>query len=271
MAGQGVDRSNDAAEAGPVTNRAIPNLSPRLGALLGKAIPFGASLFGSRGGGSPSIRWNIASKADNHDWRTKLTVGPALAKLMTGKVLGPLIDIGGSGGIIFPYTPTIFIQHSANYGATQLTHSNYDHPAFDSHTIGDLTITGTFTANSSAEADYVLAVLHFLRVTTKMFFGQEQFMPPGTPPPVLRLNAYGDHVFKNVPVVIVNFNMEFPSGVDYIRTTEDSGNTTMIPATTIIAITVKPVYSRTATAKRFGLSEFAQGNLIGSNSQGGFI
>ena len=247
---------------------AIRGLSPRLGNLLAKAIPFGAGLFGSLGG-NPTVRWNTPAKKENHDWRTKLTLSSATRSLIDGsQVLRPL---SATGGIIFPYTPTIFIQHSANYGASQLSHSNYDHPAFDSHTIGDLTITGTFTANSSAEADYVLAVLHFLRTTTKMFFGQDSEFPPGTPPPVLRLNGFGDHIFKNIPVALVNFNMEMPAGVDYIRTTSGSGSTSMMPTSTVVAITVKPVYSRAATSRRFGLKKFASGSLLGSDSEGGFI
>jgi hypothetical protein len=266
MAGEGVDRSGDAAEASP-THRAIPNLG-RAGNLLAKAIPFGASLFGSRGG-NPTIRWNRPAKEENHDWRTKLTLSSATRNLLVGSsVLRPLT---ATGGIIFPYTPAIFIQHSANFGASQLTHSNYDHPAFDTHTIGDLTMTGQFTANSSAEADYVLAVLHFLRTTTKMFFGQESDFPPGTPPPVLRLNGFGDHIFKNIPVVVINFNMEMPATVDYVRTTSNSGQTSMVPTSTTLAITVKPVYSRAATSQRFGLKKFATGALLGSDSEGGFI
>jgi hypothetical protein len=36
------------------------------------------------------------------------------------------------------------------------------------------------------------------------------------------LNAYGDHVFKNVPVVVTNFTTELTNGVDYISTTQGS-------------------------------------------------
>lgn len=238
---------------------AIRGLSPRLGNLLAKAIPFGAGLFGSSGGGNPTISWNTPAKEHNHDWRTKLTLSSTTKKLIDDK--GPLASLVETGGIIFPYTPTIFIQHSASFGVSQLTHTNYDHPSFDAHTIGDLTITGTFTANSSAEADYVLAVLHFLRTTTKMFFGQDSEFPPGTPPPILKLNGFGDHIFKNVPVVVINFNMEMPATVDYVRTTPTPG-TSMVPTSTVVAITVKPVYSRASTSKRFGLKKFADGSLL---------
>ena len=235
-------------------------LHHRFGNLLAKHIPFGARIFGSLGSGNPTIRWNQSAKQENHDWRTKLTLSSSTRNVIgDGKsILAPLT---ATGGIIFPYTPTIFIQHSASFGVSQLTHTNYDHPSFDAHTIGDLTITGTFTANSSAEADYVLAVLHFLRTTTKMFFGQDSEFPPGTPPPILKLNGFGDHIFKNIPVVVINFNMEMPATVDYVRTTPTPG-ISMVPTSTVVAITVKPVYSRASTSQHFGLKKFANGALL---------
>ena len=39
----------------------------------------------------------------------------------------------------------------------------------------------------------------------------------GTPPPIVLLNGYGDYVFKNVPVVIINFSVDLPTDVDYIH------------------------------------------------------
>jgi hypothetical protein len=47
----------------------------------------------------------------------------------------------------------------------------------------------------------------------------------GSPPPILILNGYGDHVFKNVPVVVKSFSVTLPPDVDYISTTiSDLGN-----------------------------------------------
>jgi hypothetical protein len=239
---------------------AIRGLSPRLGNLIAKHIPFGASLFGSQS--APTV--SLFPSTNQRDWRVKLTVGSGAADLITGPVFPT--EFQDAGGIIFPYTPIIFIQQTASYGSTGLTHSNYDHPAFESHNIGEIQITCPFTANSKAEADMFRAALHFMRIVTKMYFGQDP--QAGTPPPVLRLNAYGDHIFKNVPVVVTNFTIDMANTVDYIATSDGK---TMIPASTTLTCNLKPAYSRAATAKRFGLKNFADGSLLGNDSQGGFI
>lgn len=222
-------------------------------------IPFGGVRFGSTE--APIVNFSSSTV----DWRTRITIGPGAADLLSGDVMAP---IAPSNGIIFPYTPTLFVQHNASYGAAGLTHTNYDHPAFDNHQVGSIQVTGQFTANSSAEADYVRAVLHFLRTVTKMYFGQDDAPPAGTPPPVLRLNASGDYVFTNVPVVCESFTLELPSTVDYVFTSDDR---TAMPTSTTVTITLKPAYSRQATSSRFGLKKFATGGLLGSDSEGGFI
>ena len=230
----------------------IRGLSPRLGNLLAKHIPFGASLFGSQA--APTISMNIDS--NRLDWRAKLTLGPGARGLLSGPVMAPLT---GAGGIIFPYTPTVFLQHSAAYGSTGLTHTNYDHPAFESHMIAEIMVTGEFTANSKAEADYMRACLHFLRSVSKMYFGQDSQPIAGTPPPIMRLNTHGDHILKNVPVVITAFTMELGSQVDYIATSDEK---TMMPSHTTITTNLRTAYSRASTSQDFGLNEFARGGLL---------
>tara|TARA_B100000809_G_scaffold69654_1_gene66974 strand:- start:1341 stop:2066 length:726 start_codon:yes stop_codon:yes gene_type:complete len=239
----------------------IRGLSPRLGNLLAKHIPFGASIFGSQS--APSV--NMFPSKNRKDWRTKLTIGSGADSLLAGPVMAPLAK---TGGIIFPYTPMLFMQHTAGYSGNQLTHTNYDHPSFENHTIGEIQVTCPFTANTKAEADYMRATLHFLRTVSKMWFGQDTNPIAGTPPPVLRLNAFGEYVMKNVPVVLVAFTMEFGGQVDYISTTDGK---TMVPTETTVTTTLKPTYSRAATAKRFSLQNFADGGLLGSTNEGGFI
>jgi hypothetical protein len=244
MAGEGVDRSGDAAEV--ETTRSESRLS-------GSGIPFGAQLFGSTG--RPSVNISSRGVSGRFDWRAKLTVGSGAKGLLTG----PMGLLKGVGGIIFPNTPAIFIQHTTSYGGGGLTHTNYDHPAFDQHNIGEIQCTGTFTANTTDEADYMRASMHFLRTVSKMYFGQDSSPVAGTPPPVLRLNAYGDYVMKNVPVVLVAFTMEFQATVDYIPTTDGKS---MMPTNAIITTTLKPAYSRASSSKEFGLSKFAKGDLM---------
>ncbi len=200
------------------------------------------------------------------DWRAKLLIGAGAKSLIdTGfgdTALGPL---SATGGIIFPYTPTVFLQHNANYSASQLTHSNYDHPTFDSHNVGTIQVTGQFTANTNAEADYMRAVLHFFRVVTKMFFGQDVDPIAGTPPPICRFSSHGKYVLTNVPVVVESFSMELPNGVDYIRTSDGES---MMPSSTIVTANLKPTYTRLSTTNEFGLRKFANGDFLLTRNRG---
>jgi hypothetical protein len=83
--------------------------------------------------------------------------------------------------------------------------------------VGDIQLRGTFTAQNTTEANYLLAVIHFFRSATKMFYGQDP--ERGTPPPICLLNGFGGYQFSDHPVVISSFNYTLPNDVDYIRTT----------------------------------------------------
>jgi len=123
-----------------------------------------------------------------------------------------------------------------------------------------------------------------------MFFGTDGIA--GTPPPVLRLNGYGDHVFNNIPVVVTQFSYDLSPDVDYInafvntsdrghlnrptRTSSQFVNTTprptRVPTRTSINITLSPIYSR-KRMQEFGLVDFAAGRLLvdKNGGEGGFI
>jgi len=64
------------------------------------------------------------------------------------------------------------------------------------------------------EGLYWIAAVHYLRSLTKMFTGLDP--KAGNPPPVVKLNGYGQFVFKNVPVVVTAFNTTLPNDCDYI-------------------------------------------------------
>jgi hypothetical protein len=61
-----------------------------------------------------------------------------------------------------------------------------------------------------------LAVIHFFRSVTKMFYGQDK--ERGTPPPIVYLTGYGEYQFQQHPCLVSNFSYNLPNGVDYIRT-----------------------------------------------------
>jgi hypothetical protein len=157
----------------------------------------------------------------NEDWRVRLSLGPGAQYLYNDGnpgILAPLKASGGTDGVIFPYTPTITTTYSANYEQYDLIHSNYRGIFYKNSRVGDIQVRGTFTAQNTTEANYLLAVIHFFRSATKMFYGQDTALR-GTPPPICLLNGFGGYQFSNHPVVISSFNYTLPNDVDYIRTT----------------------------------------------------
>jgi len=157
----------------------------------------------------------------NQDWRVRLSLGPGAQYLYNATpagILAPLAANGGTDGVIFPYTPSITTAYSANYEQYDLTHSNYRGLFYKSSRVGDIQIRGMFTAQDTTEANYLLAVIHFFRSVTKMFYGQDTDLR-GTPPPICLLNGFGGYQFSDHPVVVSSFNYSLPNDVDYIRTT----------------------------------------------------
>jgi hypothetical protein len=116
--------------------------------------------------------------------------------------------------VVFPYTPTITTAYRADYQNYDLTHSNYRGYFYKSSYMDDIQLGCTFTSQSTADAAYVLAVIHFFRSVTKMFYGQGANR--GSPPPLVYLSGLGDYQFNNHPCVVSQFNYVLPADVDYI-------------------------------------------------------
>ena len=153
------------------------------------------------------------------DWRVRISLAPSATYLYKAKDPGILQPLIQTGGVIFPYTPSISVGYAANYNTETVTHSNYRILSYQGSQVSDVTISGEFTAQDSAEANYMLAVIHFFRSCTKMFYGQDTSPVNGTPPPLVYLNGFGAYQFDNHPFVVTNFQLSLPNDVDYIRAT----------------------------------------------------
>lgn len=152
-----------------------------------------------------------------NDWRVRLRLAPNatyLYKDTSNELLAPLRE---SDGIIFPYTPSISVSYAANYDETIPVHSNYKIMQYQNSVVDSFQITCDFTAQDTKEANYLLAVIHFFRSVTKMFYGQDQNPKPGTPPPLCYVYGLGKFQFNNHPLLIKNFAYTLPNDVDYIR------------------------------------------------------
>ena len=149
---------------------------------------------------------------NGNDWRVRLSL-PTWSSFKKSPVLKPLVD---AGGLIFPYTPTITMASTAKYSSMPVTHTNYAFQAYESSSPGRITITAPMNVHDTTEALYWIAAVHYLRSVTKMFTGYDP--KAGNPPPLVFLNAYGNYVFKNVPVAVVDFQTSLSKDCDYIGT-----------------------------------------------------
>ena len=165
------------------------------------------------------------------DWRVRLSLAPNSTYLYNDPdpgILAPLSSQGGSDGVIFPYTPKIDLSYRAEYSTIALTHSNYKGYFYQSSMLDPVNLTCTFTAQDTNEANYLLAVIHFFRSVTKMFYGQDP--QRGAPPPLVYLKGLGEYQFAEHPCLVTQFNYSLPSDVDYIRARSLNVNGTNILA-----------------------------------------
>jgi len=265
---------------------------------------------------STFIAESTATAQDNanfaafEDWRVRLTLANDAQYLYRAQEPGILAPLATTDGVVFPYTPIIAVNYAANYEPTTITHSNYKIFQYSSSSVDSISITCDFTAQDTYEANYMLAVIHFFRSMTKMFYGQDEFPRNGTPPPLCFLFGLGGFQFEAHPLAITGFSYNLPNDVDYISTTttiastarygslQVSGNGRLprevlpggiaapaqfdndgegftpsyVPTKIQLAISCIPVMSRNAISNRFSLRDYATGKLLqGTKNPGGGI
>jgi hypothetical protein len=197
-------------------------------------------------------------------------------------ILRPLAE---TSGVIFPYTPTLTVTHNARYGSTSLTHSNYSSYSYEGSEVAAINIAGEFTVQNIKEGLYLMAVIHFFRTVTKMFFGADQ--NAGSPPPLVFLDGFGAAYLPHVPCVVTAFSHTMPGEVDYVAIpvgasmsgtvigspTQNIGGPVRLPTSSTVNITLQPVYSKQNISRNFTLDRFSRGALIqnGNSPIGGFL
>ena len=202
------------------------------------------------------------------DRRAKLSLSPQSGPILYNDA-GILEPLRPTNGMIFPYSPTINAVHAAEYDAQGLTHTNYTQYTYARSNADQLQVVGEFTAETQEEGRYLLACIHFLKSAMKMFYGRDE--NKGTPPPVLRFSAYGEHMYHSLPVVVTNSTFDFPNDVDYISVRQPGGSITDVPTRMQLNMALTVIHSRTRTLD-FSLKAYASGRLIGDpNGRGGFM
>ena len=174
-----------------------------------------------------------------------------------------------TGGVIFPYTPTISVEQAVDYKSVELVHSNNDINTYTRTPSVSLSVTGKFSIQNQREGLYAIAVVHFLRTVSKMHFGEND-PNAGLPPPVLLFRGYGKYMFNDLKVVLKNHSYSLDDTVDYIDIITDSeGSKTRLPSLFTISLTLGYQQTPNAMRKDFDLNQFRTGELM--RSQKGWI
>jgi len=209
--------------------------------LLAGANPLAKNIVGATFGSSTE-----------YDWRVKLSIPQSM---QSSPLLAPLEE---TGGMVFPYTPQIMMQHDAAYQPVTPVHSNYPYFAYQNSDPKAMVVVGHWMIENSLEGLYWIASVHFLRSITKMAYGDTSNQ--GSPPPLVKLTGYGDYVLPKVPVIITNFTVNLEPDVDYMKV--DIGpQGSWVPTSSMISVTCQPIYSRRKVA-RFSLDDFVNGGSI---------
>lgn len=200
------------------------------------------------------------------DWRVKISV-PDISTFRSSPILAPLAQTGNN--VVFPLVPNITFQHTANYSLSAPTHTNYPFPIYENSSVEPFVIAGEFPVQTEDDGRYWIAAVHFFKSITKMAFGDTS--NKGSPPPLVKVNGYGQYVLNNVPCVVQNFNYSLENGVDYIRVPVRTGINSItlregveeyswVPTLSTMSITLQPTYSRVKAAS-FSLDKFVNGDL----------
>ncbi len=204
------------------------------------------------------------TEAIDTDLRVRLRAQPGQADAVYGSSASDniLSILHQTGGMLFPYTPTISQEQSVDYKSIDLVHANGDINAYSRTPSVTLNVTGKFTVQNQREGEYLVAVLHFLRTVSKMHFG-EQDENAGLPPPVLYFHGYGPYMYNGLKVVLKSHSFTLDDTVDYVDVVTDGGSvTTRVPSMLTISLSLGVEQSPRLMKSQFNLEDFRTGALM---------
>ena len=199
------------------------------------------------------------------DYRAKLKPFRTSSSIF-GDGSGPMGPLSKRKELVFPYTPTIMVSGNADYEEYNFTHSIYKYNAYTSSSVSEISVTCDFTAQTTTEAAYLLACMHFFRSVTKSYFGASNGALAGAPPPIIKFDYLGDQMFKNVPVIVKNYTYVLEPAVDYVPVPV-SNKLSYVPNRVSITVTLDVYYNPRKLRDKFSLAEFRNGTLL----QDGYI
>jgi hypothetical protein len=260
---QGSRQSNDIVGAvdkygGPALGNAVRNVQS-----LGRSAKAFADKFKKK----PPATVNVIGAngtAKPKDNRVRILVpGRYLAAVAPTSEFGDY-SLSNIGGIIFPYTPQINFDTNADYQPLSPVHSNFTQYFYKNSNVSAITIVGKFTVQNDKDAENLLATHNLLRILTKMKFGTDE--TAGAPPPVCRLQAYGDRMLDNTPIVLKQFRLDLSETVDYYTLYKASSTSAVsVPVSSTVNIICLPVYSRQE------IKDFSVDNWLASGRKNGYL
>lgn len=216
----------------------------------------------------------------NFDWRARLRPKGKGTNAVYGTnendPSGILSPLKATGGLVWQTTPQIFLSGVATYNVQQPHGTNYPIYTYMHSTPPALPIQADFYANDIFDGHYLLAMMHFFRVSTKAYFGEQSVNKGtyGTPPPVLLFEYLGEHGFNKVPVHISDYSIQYPDDCDYVPVVTNYGGqgegkseTTYVPTRMNVMVNLIPHYAPKKTREKFDL----EGLRRGTSYKDGFI
>lgn len=178
------------------------------------------------------------------------------------------------GSIEFDVTPEVSEQRQVSYKTIEPVHSPGQIYAYHTSQSRTYSLSGVkLLSRNQSEAEKNLDRLHLLRAWSMPVFGSGSSTAQwgaspqgwggeklGSPPPILLLTAYspkgpGEHIYQ-VPVVITNMSIQYPSDVDYINTKQNTPMPTLMNIDIQLAETHAPM-----EYEKFNLGQFRTGTL----------
>jgi hypothetical protein len=184
-----------------------------------------------------------------------------------GELLSPLLN---TGGLLFPYTPTITVSQEVDYANMQMVHSNMDYYSYSRTPNTTISLAGKFTVQNQKEGLYALAAIHFLKTMSKMYFGEKDAGNnlAGLPPPILLLKGYGKYMFNNIRVILKSHNYTFEESAQTVAVNTISGGIVRLPALFTLSCSLVSQPTTKMMRKDFSLDSFRSGELL---KTGGYI
>ena len=215
--------------------------------------------------------------SSNSDYRARLQLYKKNADTFFANETNVLTPLKANRGVVFPYTPNIFLSRSANYGSMDFKGANFPVYTYMNSSPPMLPLIVQFTATTKEEAKYMLAAWRFFNILTQSDFGEQAVLngKAGSPPPVLQFSYLGPFGFDRVPVLMTDFNViignnvdmvpvEHPVSQDFIEASAFSKkNVTFMPVEVEFTINMVPQYSPRRVRKDFNLDSMRQGRNIG--------